>query len=104
LDPAIFNSMIGLGNSYFVKGQFTPSINWMERGLALNPRATWIYRTLVPAYMAVGRRADAERGIGTILKEYPSLSVASVCNAMVFSRPTMARFADGLLQGGLPPA
>jgi DNA-binding winged helix-turn-helix (wHTH) protein/tetratricopeptide (TPR) repeat protein len=102
LDPAMFNSMMGLGSAHFVKGRFTPAIRWMERGLALNPRAIWAYRNLVPAYVAVGKQMEAERGVEAILSEHPSLSIAAACGAMVFSRPTTARLAEGLLRGGLP--
>jgi hypothetical protein len=56
----------------------------------------------VPAYIAVGRQAEAERGLHALLDEYPGLSVAAVRDAMVLSRPTMARITDGLLQAGLP--
>jgi len=103
LDPAIFNSMVGLGVAHFIKGQFKPAIYWMEKGLALNPRAVWTYRNLVPAYVAVGNRAEAEQGISALLHQYPSLSTAAACAAMVFSRPTMVKLAHGLSRAGLPP-
>jgi DNA-binding SARP family transcriptional activator len=102
LDPAIFNSMVGLGVAHFIKGQFKPAIYWMEKGLALNPRAVWTYRNLVPAYVAAGNRAEAEQGISALLHQYPSLNTAAASSAMVFSRPTMARLAHGLWQAGMP--
>jgi adenylate cyclase len=101
LDPAIFNSMVGLGVAYFIKGQFKPAVYWMEKGLALNPRAVWTYRNLVPAYIATGDQAGGERGISCLLNEYPSFNIAAACSAMVFSRPTMARLEDGLSRAGL---
>jgi DNA-binding SARP family transcriptional activator/tetratricopeptide (TPR) repeat protein len=102
LDPGTFNSMIGLGVAHFVKRQFRPAIDWMEKGLSLNPRAIWAYRNLVPAYIAAGKPAEAERGARAMLSVYPSLSLAAVARAMVFSRPTMARISDGLYRSGLP--
>jgi DNA-binding SARP family transcriptional activator/tetratricopeptide (TPR) repeat protein len=101
MDPAIFNSMVGLGVAYFIKGQFKPAVYWMEKGLALNPRAVWTYRNLVPAYIATGDQAGGERGITCLLNEYPSFNIAAACSAMVFSRPTMARLQDGLSRAGL---
>jgi hypothetical protein len=74
----------------------------MEKGLSLNPRAIWAYRNLVPAYIAAGKPAHAERGARAMLSAYPSLSLAAVARAMVFSRPTMARISDGLYRSGLP--
>jgi hypothetical protein len=100
LDPSIFNSIVGLGVADF-KGQSRLAIHWMERGLALNPRAVWTYRNLVPAYIAAGDQAASERGISCLLNEYPSFNIAAACSAMVFSRPTMARLEDGLSRAGL---
>jgi len=101
-DPAVFNSMTGLGMAYFIKGGYKRAVEWMEKGLVLNPRAIWIYRNLAPAYAAAGRHVDAERCVRALLDQYPDLSVAAVYDAMVMSRPTMARIADGLAQAGLP--
>jgi tetratricopeptide (TPR) repeat protein len=101
-DPAVFNSMTGLGMAHFIKGEYKQAIEWMEKGLVLNPRATWICRNLAPAYVAAGRHADAERCVGALLDQHPDLSVAAVYDAMVMSRPTMDRVADGLAQAGLP--
>ena len=101
LDPSIFNSMVGLGVAHFINGQSGRAIHWMERGLALNPRAVWTYRNLVPAYIAGGDQAGGERGISCLLNEYPSFNIAAACSAMVFSRSTMARLEDGLSRAGL---
>jgi hypothetical protein len=76
----------------------------MEQALALNPKAIWIYRNLVPAYVASGDRKKAEQGISTLVSDYPKLSVASVCNAMVFSPTVLKRIAAGLSSAGLPRA
>jgi tetratricopeptide (TPR) repeat protein len=102
LDPASFNSMAGLGIAQHLLGEHDQAITWMERALALNPRAVWIQRNLVPAYIAARRQADAERGLQTLLAAHPKLSVTAVCDALVFSRPTMNRIADGLTRAGLP--
>jgi DNA-binding SARP family transcriptional activator/Flp pilus assembly protein TadD len=101
-DPGIFNTMTALGIAYFISGQQRSAIEWMEKGLALNPRAIWINRNLAPAYVAAGRQADAERSVRALLDAYPKLSVAAVLDAMVMSRPTMVQIADGLSRAGLP--
>jgi DNA-binding SARP family transcriptional activator len=100
-DSTIFNSMIGLGVAHFIKGEHGPAIDWMEKGLAINPLAIWVYRNLVPAYVAAGRRADARSGVLALIGENRALSVAAVRDAMVFSRPTMARISQALHQSGL---
>jgi adenylate cyclase len=103
-DPVAFNSQIGLGVAHFIKGEYSTAIRCMEKGLALNPRAIWAYRNLIPAYVVAGRRSDAERGVDILLKEHPSLSIAAVENAMVFSKPVMTRLSDGLSRAGLSPS
>ena len=100
-DSTTFNSMIGLGVAHFIKGEHRPAIDWMEKGLAINPLAIWVYRNLVPAYVAAGRRADARQGVLALIGENRALSVAAVRDAMVFSRPTMARISQALHQSGL---
>ena len=101
-DPGIFNTMTALGIAYFIRGAHSRAIEWMEKGLALNPRAVWINRNLAPAYVAAGRQAEAERSIRALVDAYPKLSVAGVLDAMVMSRPTMIQIADGLARSGLP--
>jgi DNA-binding SARP family transcriptional activator/Flp pilus assembly protein TadD len=101
-DPGIFNTMTALGIAYFIRGQHSRAIEWMEKGLALNPRAIWINRNLAPAYVAAGRQPEAERSVRALLDAYPKLSVAAVLDAMVMSRPTMIQIADGLARAGLP--
>jgi len=100
-DDTVFNSMIGLGVAHFIRGDYGPAIDWMEKGLAINPRATWVHRNLVPAYVAAKRTADAEQGILALTSENHALSIAAVRDAMVFSGPTMARISEGLSQAGL---
>jgi hypothetical protein len=102
-DDTTFNSMIGLGVAHFIKGQHEPAIHWMEKGLAINPRAIWVQRNLVPAYVAAGRQADAERGVLALIGENRRLSVAAVRDAMVFSRSTMDGISEGLSRAGLSP-
>jgi DNA-binding SARP family transcriptional activator len=104
LDRASFNSLTGLGVAHFIRGDYAQATRRMEQGLALNPKATWIYRNLVPAYAAAGDRQKAEGGISALVADYPRLTVEAVCDAMVFSPTVMAKIADGLRSAGLPRA
>jgi len=102
LDAASFNSLAGLGVAHFIRGDYVEAIRCMEQALALNPKAVWIYRNLVPAYVAAKHRRKAEDGVHALMKEHPNLTVAAVCDAMVFSPTVMAKIADGLRAMGLP--
>jgi DNA-binding SARP family transcriptional activator len=104
LDPASFNNLMGLGVAHFIRGDHAQAIRRMEQALALNPKAVWIYRNLVPSYVAAGDRQRTEDGACALIKDYPQLTVAAVSDAMVFSPPVMAKIADGLLCAGLPRA
>lgn len=104
LDAAAFNCLAGLGVAHFIRGDYAQAIRRMEQALALNPKAVWIYRNLVPAYAAIRDRPKAEDGLLTLVKDHPQLTVASVYDAMVFSPIVMAKIAEGLRWAGLPHA
>ena len=104
LDAASFNCLTGLGVAHFIQGDHAEAIRRMEQALALNPKAVWIYRNLVPAYAAAGDRQKAEGGICALVKDHPRITVAAVCDAMVFSPTVMAKIAGGLRWAGLPRA
>ncbi|GAB2895906.1 hypothetical protein GCM10027093_34440 [Paraburkholderia jirisanensis] len=101
IDPSLFNALAGLGVAHFIEGNHVQAIRRMEQALALNPKAVWIYRNLVPAYAAAGERQKAESGVCALLENYPRLSVGDVTDAMVFSAPVMAKIASGLRGAGL---
>jgi DNA-binding SARP family transcriptional activator len=102
LNAGCFNALTGLGVAHFIRGDHTRAIRAMEQALALNPKAIWMYRNLVPAYSAAGNRQKAEDGISALVKDHPHLTVAAVCDAMVFSPVVTARIAEGLHSAGLP--
>ena len=101
LSPGRFNALAGLGVAHFIRGEHMQAANRMEQALALNPAATWIFRNLIPAYAAVGDWKRAEAGLAELLQDYPNLTVAAVCEAMVFSPAMINRIADGLCRAGL---
>lgn len=104
LDPSSFNSLTGLGVAHFIRRDYAQAIRFMEQGLALNPRATWILRNLVPAYIGAGESKKAEQGVAALVEVYPRLTVAAVCEAMVFSPVVLTNIAEGLYRAGLPRA
>lgn len=102
LDPINFNCFAGLGAAHFLQGRHDEAVHWLEKALAANPEARWIYRPLIPAYVAAGRMEEARRGLRLLLKAYPTLTCEKVRGAMLYSAPTMDRICDGLAQAGLP--
>ncbi len=54
-DSLAFNSMVGIGCAHFESGRYAEAAHWQQRALAEHPSATWIHRTMCPAYALVGR-------------------------------------------------
>jgi adenylate cyclase len=102
LDPINFNCFAGLGAAHFLLGRYDESVKWLEKALAANPQARWIYRPLIPAYVCAGRMEDAKRGLRLLLQDYPNLTCERVRVVMLYSKRTMDRICDGLAQAGLP--
>ena len=102
LDPINFNCFAGRGASHSLQGRHDDAIKWLEKALAANPQARWIYRQLIPAYVSAGRMEEARRGLLLLLQDYPSLTCEKVRVAMLYSARTMDRICDGLAQAGLP--
>lgn len=101
-DPMNFNCYFGIGEAYVTKGDFSQAIENFERGLDEHPRAVWVYRNLVPCYMAAGRTADGQRGVQLLLQTYPELTAARVRDAMVFNEQKLNWIYDNLVLAGLP--
>ena len=102
LDPINFNCFAGLGVAHFLQDRHDESVKWLEKALAANPEARWIYRPLIPAYVSAGRMDEAKRGLRLLMQDYPSLTCERVRVAMLYSPRTMDRICDGLAQAGLP--
>jgi adenylate cyclase len=102
LDPMVFNAYAGLGAAHFIQGDYVQAVRRMEQALALNPKALWIQRNLVPAYAAAGDRRSAKEGVEALMKGYPRLTVDDIVSAVVFSAPVLAKIAVGLRESGLP--
>ena len=102
LDPMNFNCHFGIGAAHFIEARPDEAIDWMEKALAANPSARWIYRQLVPAYIDAGRDSDAATGLKFLLRDYPLMNCAEVRAAMLYSEPVMDRICAGLARAGLP--
>lgn len=102
LDPLNFNCHFGIGAAHYILSRHGEAIEWMEKALAANPNARWIYRQLVPAYVDAGRDAAAAEGLRLLLQDYPGMTCATARGAMLYSDPIMDRICAGLAKVGLP--
>ena len=73
----------------------------MEKALAANPGARWIYRQLVGLHRSRTQRRCAH-GLRLLLNDYPALTCEKVRAAMLYSEPVMQRICSSLVRVGLP--
>jgi AraC-like DNA-binding protein/tetratricopeptide (TPR) repeat protein len=77
-DSLAFNSMVGIGCAHFGNGRYLEAADWQHRALAQHPSATWIHRTMCPAYVLVGAEAEARRSVTALRQDYPELTISEV--------------------------
>src|SRR5262249_47502957 len=81
-DPLAFTSMVGIGCAYFNVGQYAEAARWQERALIEHPSASWVHRTLCPAYVLAGQAPQGRRSLGALRQHYPGLTVPEVQRGM----------------------
>jgi adenylate cyclase len=101
-DAMAFNCEVGIGCAHFIAKRYDLSAHWQEKALVSKPSASWIHRTLAPAYALAGEVEKARESVGELVKGYPEIRIADILRAMAFSKEVMDRFAEGLRRAGLP--
>jgi tetratricopeptide (TPR) repeat protein len=102
-DPLAFNSMVGIGCALFTAGQYAEGARWQEQALAEHPSASWVHRTLCPAYVLAGQAPQARRSLGALRQHYPDLTVPEVQRGMPPLPPSQCDLVVGALrEAGLP--
>ena len=101
-DPMAFNCEVGIGGAHFIARRYEAAAQWMEKALRSKPSATWVHRTLAPAYALAGELDKARDSVGELLKDYPEIRISDILQALAFSKEVLDRFAEGLRQAGLP--
>ena len=64
--------------------------------------ATWVYRLLTTAYANGGRLEEAKKAAAKLLEAFPDLTVSKAIDAAPGQPDTIARYAQGLREAGLP--
>ena len=103
-DCLAFNSMVGIGCAHFERGRYLEAAHWQQRALAEHPSATWIHRTMCPAYVLVGARSEARRSVTALREDYPDLTVSEVQQGLPpLPQSYCNRVFNALESVGLPP-
>jgi tetratricopeptide (TPR) repeat protein len=102
-DSFAFNNLVGIGCAHFQAGRYLEAARWQERALVEHPSATWVHRTLCPAYMLAGAESEAHRSFVALREQYPDLTVSEVQQGMPpVTQVFLDRVVDGLHTIGLP--
>jgi tetratricopeptide (TPR) repeat protein len=103
-DALAFNSLVGIGCAHFKAGRYRDAAQWQERALREHPSATWVHRTLCPAYVLGGAKPEANRSLAALREHYPGLTVAEVQQGLPPLPPTYRNLVfEALHSVGLPP-
>ena len=102
-DCLAFNSMVGIGCAHFETGRYLEAADWQRRALAEHPSASWIHRTMCPAYVLVGAESEARLSVSALQEGYPGLTISDVQQGMPpLPEPYRDRVLDALHSVGLP--
>jgi AraC-like DNA-binding protein/tetratricopeptide (TPR) repeat protein len=102
-DCLAFNSMVGIGCAHFETGRYLEAAEWQQRALAAHPSASWIHRTMCPAYVLVGAESEARRSVTALRDGYPGLTISDLQQGMPpLPEPYCDRVLDALHSVGLP--
>jgi AraC-like DNA-binding protein len=81
-DQLAFNSMVGIGCAHFKAGNYVEAARWQQHALLEHPSALWVHRTMCPAYVLAGQRAEACRSMQALRAHYPDLTLSEVQRAV----------------------
>jgi len=102
-DSLAFNSMVGIGCANFGSGRYREAAHWQQRALIEHPSATWIHRTMCPAYVLVGAESEALRSVTALREVYPELTLSEVQQGLPpLPQSYCDRVFDALHSVGMP--
>jgi len=81
-DPLAFNNLVGIGCAHFATGNYAEAAKWQQRALIDHPSASWVHRTMCPAYVLAGAKSEACRSLGALRRHYPQLTLSEVQRGM----------------------
>lgn len=100
-DPLKFGIFMGIGQANFVAGNYDTAIDWIDRGIAENPKIVWVHRLRAACAALVGRQADAEWSRDRVLEYVPGVTAEKIANAIPHTNPKVrALYIKGLRKAG----
>jgi AraC-like DNA-binding protein/tetratricopeptide (TPR) repeat protein len=102
-DSLAFNNMVGIGCAHFNAGRYREAAHWQARALSEHPSSAWIHRTLCPAHLFSGAKAEAHSSLHALLDKYPDLTLSQVPEGLPpLPQASRDRVVEALRGAGLP--
>jgi len=102
-DPLGFNSVVGIGCACLMTGNYVDAARWQQNALREHPSALWVHRTMCPAYVLSGERAEARRSLDAWRAHHPGLNLSEVQRGMPpLPESTRNLVLEALCDVGLP--
>jgi TolB-like protein/class 3 adenylate cyclase len=101
IDPNMTpEALMHLGMAYYLKGQYTNALPWLERGIARNPDNVFIHIVLAATFAQLRRETDAARSAASVLRLDPFFRTERY-GSLFSDSASAAHIVDGLHKAGL---
>ncbi|MDC9824368.1 winged helix-turn-helix domain-containing protein [Devosia sp. ZB163] len=97
-----YETLVGVGLSHILAGEFEPAADWALRSLASNPDWLGAYWTLAAAYGHLGRSDEARAVIAQLLQRAPHMRLADIERRGERYAERYSILVEGLRKAGLP--
>ena len=101
VDPLNFVWSIGIAAAHFELGCYPAAIQWYQRALAAQPKATWINRFLAAAFVHAGKHDEGLESFRTLCRDFPELTITEVRSGLPHTATLLDRVADELENLGM---
>jgi adenylate cyclase len=102
-DQDNFNAIIGVGCAHLQREHFEQGALWLAKGIAARPSATFAWRFLVAAYVALDRMDEAREALTKFRVAHPDMTVSGVAQSTTLLTSAFHQFVlEGLRKAGLP--
>jgi AraC-like DNA-binding protein len=95
-DPLNFVWSIGIAAANFELGHYNQAVQWYNRALVEQPKATWINRFLAPAFAWAGRKDHGRHSLDALCRSFPDLTIAEVRKGLPHTVKLLDRVGEGL--------
>lgn len=102
-DPHLSNMRRAIAFAYFIGERYAEAVSAAEVATPMPQNAVFGYSTIAASAALIGRQAEAERALATLLQYDPGLSMSGLRDRFPMRRDAdFARWQEGLRRAGLP--